>query len=537
MTKTSHWIANNKFLISVTVLLVVGGGYYWYTKANIKPAVTQYVSSVVEKGTLVTSISGSGQVAVLNQIDIKPEASGRINEINIHNGQYVSEGEVIGRLDTADAEKTIRDAAMSLESGNLQLTILKESSSNIQKLVSDGYNDVADTFLDLPTLITGLNSIVYDNTIASYTNLVDAKDADLVRPLIKTAESSYTDARNAYDTAFTEYHLVSRSDSQDKIVKFIDETSGASIKIADAVKNMVNLIDYINDYNTKNNRVLPSVYSNLLVKYKTNLADYTSKINPHIASLSSIQSSITNAPLNIASQELSLKQKENTLADAKDALKYYTVRAPFSGIIASTIVKLGDSVSPGTIFATLISSSRYAGISLNEVDVSKVGVGQKATLTFDAIDGYSVTGKVIEIDTIGTVSQGVVIYNVKIGFDTSDTRVKPGMSVNASVITDVKQDIILVPNSAVKTQGTEQYVEVLPLSQITVAGTSTTAVITPERRIVTTGIANDTMTEILSGIDVGENVVTRTILPTTQTTTPTQSTGGTGFRIPGLGGR
>ena len=164
-------------------------------------------------------------------------------------------------------------------------------------------------------------------------------------------------------------------------------------------------------------------------------------------------------------------------------------------------------------------------------------MGQKATLTFDAIDGYSVTGKVIEIDTIGTVSQGVVIYNVKIGFDTSDTRVKPGMSVNASVITDVKQDIILVPNSAVKTQGTEQYVEVLPLSQITVAGTSTTAVITPERRIVTTGIANDTMTEILSGIDVGENVVTRTILPTTQTTTPTQSTGGTGFRIPGLGGR
>ncbi|MFA6364838.1 MAG: efflux RND transporter periplasmic adaptor subunit [Candidatus Paceibacterota bacterium] len=533
MTTLFNWITKHRFFVVSLCLLLLAGGYYGYTKLTAKPIATQYVSSVIEKGTLIVSISGSGQVAVLNQLDVKPEVSGRITSINIRNGQYVSEGEILGNLDTQDVEKTIRDATVNLESSKLQLLILKESGANIQKLVSDGYNEVANTFLDLPSIITGLNAMLYDNTIASYTNLVDPKDADLVRPLIDTAERSYTDARASYDASFSDYHLVSRSSPQDKIVNFIAETSNSSVKIADAIKNMVNLIDFINDYNTKNNRTLSAAFSNLLTKYKTNLTTYTSEINPHIASLSSIQSSISNAPLNIASQELSIKQRENTLADTKDTLKYYTIHAPFGGIIASTNPKIGDTVSPSTVFATLISSSRYAAISLNEVDVSKVKIGQKATLTFDAIDGYSATGKVIEIDTIGTITQGVVTYNVKVGFDTKDARVKPGMSVTASIITDVRQDVVLAPNAAIKIQGNEHYVELVGNTQTTPISSSTTTIVT-ERRTVTIGASNDTMTEIVSGLAVGDEVVTRTITPTTQATTQTQGVGG--IRIPGLGG-
>ncbi|MDD5433706.1 MAG: hypothetical protein PHE77_03610, partial [Candidatus Pacebacteria bacterium] len=59
-----------------------------------------------------------------------------------------------------------------------------------------------------------------------------------------------------------------------------------------------------------------------------------------------------------------------------------------------------------------------AEISLNEVDVAKVKIGQRAIITFDAIDELEITGKVEDVDTIGTVSQGVVSYNVKIIFDT-----------------------------------------------------------------------------------------------------------------------
>src|SRR6185503_5946600 len=109
----------------------------------------------------------------------------------------------------------------------------------------------------------------------------------------------------------------------------------------------------------------------------------------------------------------------------------YTVRAPFSGTIAKLSVDKGDQASSGTTVATIISKNQIADLSLNEVDAAKVTVGQKATLTFDAVEDLSIAGAVASVDTLGTVSQGVVSYVVKIQFTTQDERVKPGMSVNA----------------------------------------------------------------------------------------------------------
>ncbi|MDP1629176.1 MAG: efflux RND transporter periplasmic adaptor subunit, partial [bacterium] len=125
-----------------------------------------------------------------------------------------------------------------------------------------------------------------------------------------------------------------------------------------------------------------------------------------------------------------------------------------------------------------------------------------------------------EIDTIGTVTQGVVNYNVKISFDTQDERVKPGMSVSAAVITDIKQNVLLVSNSAIKSSGSGQYVEVLVNNA-------------PQSRSVETGLSNDTMSEIISGLEEGEKVVTQTITGNTSTQTGTQNSG---LRIPGMGG-
>jgi HlyD family secretion protein len=95
------------------------------------------------------------------------------------------------------------------------------------------------------------------------------------------------------------------------------------------------------------------------------------------------------------------------------------------------------------------------------------------------------------------------------------------MSVSAAIITDMKQDVLFVPNSAVKQQGGEAYVEVMVNN-------------TPERRTVTTGLTNDTATEIVSGLAEKEQVVTQT---TTTSSTSTNTSGSTSaFRIPGIGG-
>lgn len=524
ISKTTHWISTHRTLSIIILICIAGGGYYIYSSFSKTPTAAQYTTGKVERGTIITSVSGSGQVSSLNQIDVKPEVSGKLISVKKSAGQYAYAGEILGQIDTSDIEKSIRDAAMNLESANLSLAMQKESSSNIDKLIADGYNEVADTFLDLPSIITGIHDSLFDQSIASYTNLVEWQGADLVRPLITSAEKSYYSARTAYDNAFAEYHLINRSDGQEKISKFIDTTSQTAVLVADAIKNEINLIDFIFDYNSKNKSMLSSAQTTLLNKYRSNLTSYTSQINPHISSLASIQSSIINSPLNIASSELSIKQKENALADIRESLPNYTIRAPISGVVATSDMRVGDNVSPSTMFMSMISSSQYASISLNEIDVSKIKVGQKSTLTLDAIEGLTVTGKVISIDVLGTLSQGVVNYNVKIGFDTKDARIKPGMSVSASIITNAKQDVLMVPNAAIKSQNGEYYVE-------TVSTNATNT--TPNKIAVTIGDANDTSTEIINGLAEGDEIIVKTISPATKTTTATQ---GSGIRIPGLGG-
>jgi hypothetical protein len=128
------------------------------------------------------------------------------------------------------------------------------------------------------------------------------------------------------------------------------------------------------------------------------------------------------------------------------------------------------------------------------------------------------------MDSLGTLTSGVVSYNVTIGFDSLDPRIKPEMSVSAAIITGVKSDVLLVPNSAVKTQNGNSYVQVL-VGQ------------TPENRTVEVGLSNDTQTEIISGINAGDNVVTQTITSGAASTAASTSTSNRGgLNIPGVGG-
>ena len=117
----------------------------------------------------------------------------------------------------------------------------------------------------------------------------------------------------------------------------------------------------------------------------------------------------------------------------------------------------------------------------------------------------------VDMDNLGTVSQGVVSYNVKIAFDVQDERIKPGMSVSATIILDSKNDVLMVSNSAVKNQNGSSYVEVL------VNGV-------PEKKNVTVGKSNDLTTEIVEGLTEGEEVVTQKISSTASKTTTSQST-------------
>ncbi|TSC53658.1 MAG: hypothetical protein LiPW39_148 [Parcubacteria group bacterium LiPW_39] len=597
----------HKLITGIILLVIVAGGYFGYQWLAGDENTTQYIIAAVEKGTLIVSISGSGQVSASNQVDVKPKASGEITGVYVMSGQEIGAGTLLAAIDARGAERAVRDAETSLETAKLELdkllepldelTLLqaesaliqakdnltklkftqeskhqdaldtiKKAEDNIKKAYEDGFNAVANAFLDLPNVMAGLQDILFGTSFGSsqwnldyYSDAVKSYDKKVIQ-YQDDASNAYQTARKVYDQNFADYKSTSRFSDIVTIEKLIDQTYETSKSIAESVKNANNLIQFYQDKLTERN-LKPNSLSNT---HLSSLNTYTGKTNSHVSGLLSIKRSIQdnketklnaerslteinqNNPLDLAAAERSVKereeslvklktgpddfdirakkitirQREDALTTAKQTLADHYVRTPFAGVIAKVNAKKGDSASAGTAIATLVTKQKIAEISLNEVDVAKIKVGQKATLTFDAVEGLSITGEVAEIDSLGTVAQGVVTYAVKIVFDTQDERVKSGMSVSAAIITDAKQDTLMVPNSAVKSQGDAQYVEIL-VDNIS------------QSRPVEIGLSNDTMTEITSGLKEGDKVVTQTI---TSSASQTQSQSSSSLRIPGLGG-
>ncbi len=231
-------------------------------------------------------------------------------------------------------------------------------------------------------------------------------------------------------------------------------------------------------------------------------------------------------------QEIPLTQARNKLADTKEELEDYYIRAPFDGVVTGLSVSAGDSVSRDDTIASVISREMYAAVSLNEVDAVGVEEGDAVTLSFTALDGATVEGEVSKIDTIGSVSQGVVSYDAEIAFDSASlAKLKPGMSVDVEIATEEKSGVLTVPIAAVGTgPGGGSYVMTLSDDG------------EYHRTRVETGISTDTAIEIVNGLSEGdtialnaESVTSATGIGSGSGTNRTQDAASSLMHIPGTG--
>lgn len=208
-----------------------------------------------------------------------------------------------------------------------------------------------------------------------------------------------------------------------------------------------------------------------------------------------------------------------------------TITTPMSGRVSGLTLTPGSSITSSQTGSESSTSSSHVGtiiaeqgsleavVNLSEIDVPKVSLGQKATLTLDAFPGKTYTGKVATVNTNGSVSSGVTTYPTTIIFDSALDSIYPNMAVNATIITDIKDSVILVPSAAVQTADGQPTVRVLRNGQVTQVQ-------------VEIGSSNDTQTEIISGINEGDEVIT-------SSASSTNGAGSQGATSPfgGFGGR
>ena len=239
-------------------------------------------------------------------------------------------------------------------------------------------------------------------------------------------------------------------------------------------------------------------------------------------SIDNASSAVANAPLNLQSAQVSVDNANSAVATATSNLDSAVLTAPAAGIVASIANQVGEFVSGGNTNSAFIVLTNTQSLVLHgtigESDVAKLKLGQVANLTVDALTGQKMTGRVVSLDPVATIQSGVPVYGIDIAVDVPGNGIKAGMSASASVILASKQNVLTVPNTTIRTVSGQRGVQVLKDGEIVDTA-------------VTFGLANDTVTEVVSGLAEGDVVVIPTVKATSSSANPNR-----GVQIPGAGG-
>jgi HlyD family secretion protein len=526
--------------------------------------VTSYVTAAVARQTVVQTIGGTGQVANTNKLDIKPQNSNTQNsntiiKLLVQPSQQVKAGDIIAVIDQSDALLALQQARASVASAQANydniiagatsedIQLAKNSVASAEINLTNAQNNLQTVTAQQKTLVDNAHRNLLNSGLTAQQIVGPFSSPNVTAADAPTISGTYIGAAEGMYTITQQGSYFSVSGLETIASQKIDTRT----PIALGTKGL--FVQFPNDQISATWQInLPNVQAN---SYASNYNAYQTALQNQQSTLTSAGTQIESSKIAVSNAQIALQIKQkaalptqvasaraqliNAQVQQNSAYTNYTkttIRAPFDGLISSVTSKVGDQVTSATVIATLITNQQVVNVSLNETDVALISVGQPATLTFDALPDLVLTGKVTQIDTIGTVTQGVVYYNVQIALETQESKVKPSMSAQAAIIVNTASDVLAVPSGAVKTQGTQSYVQVV--SSTDSAATDASGQVTlksgPARQTVTVGISSDSLTEIKSGLTEGQTVVVRTI--TSSKTATSAATGASAVRIPGITG-
>ncbi len=490
-------IKRHKRYVMVIVLVLLAGGYFAYARARAGGTDVQYVTAAATKGMIASSVAGSGNVTVGESANVNPSVSGTITNLAVRLGDNVKKGQVLfdisnDQLDvnTSKSYGSYLQAEQSLTSANAQL--------------QQAQYDLDNASGQAGAVATANIQALQQKVVAAQAAVNTATPSQLesARAQLLQAQSDLAKAQQQSQAASENLGVLSQ------------KVDAAQASVTAAAQNVnTTSADYQNQLATANQRTVTAPIDGTITTLNVQEGNTVGQSSGGTSSSGSSAQSSGGAGSGGSAGGSSGSSGSNGSSGSSGATTTSQSSSSSSSQAAVVIQNLG---------------SLKASVQISEVDIYKVAPGQKVSLVFDAVENLTLTGKVEKIDVIGSVSSGVVNYNVTIGLDTSDARLKPGMSVSATVTTAVKQDVLTVPNAAVKTQGTSHYVEILQNGA-------------PRQQTVTIGLTNDTSTEIMSGLSEGDAVITQTINPNAaagQTSQPSSGLGGLGgsARPSGAGG-
>lgn len=491
-----------------------------------------YKTEIAVRGSVVRNVSETGSIDVSEKVNIGFKNSGRIAGLAVRVGDSVEAGQEIGRLDTKELNIKVAEAQASLNGAladynklmvgysSQEIAVVQTQVQNAQVSLDNAKQSLLDTQLQ-----------TQDDLNDSYSNAQNyLEDAKL------KAYNAYVFADGIYRSYFilpdqagfaVSLSLNNIKSASDKINQGYDDFDKALIAAKEALLTIKSNLETIR--NMEESEVYKSSVSSAdktstdnqksyIVTALSNISDSQQAIstvkveNGKALNLAKAEVASAEANLNILNNQLILKQtgptQENiNLYQAKvdqaranlfllqNDLGEAVLRSPFKGQIVELNKRAGEIVQPIDYVVSILPAGPFeVKADIYEEDVVNIQKDNPVQISIPAFPDQIFNGRVISIDPSEKLIDGVVYYEVTIGFDETIEGIKPGMTADVAIETGRKENVLIVPRGGVKKKNGQNTVLVLEKGKLV-------------EKNVKIGLVGEDSVEILSGLEEGAKIV------------------------------
>ena len=497
-------------IIAAAVVVLGGAAVAHHFLANKKgDEVQSYIEASAERQDIRKTLSATGTIQPANQYDVTSSVQGDVLSCTFEEGDTVKKGDTLYEIDKTEAQNQIEQAKLQLEQSRNSYNQTAESLNDLT-VTSKKAGMVTELYVEVGDQIQAGAKIADVRDSSSMELKVPFNAADVSKfgvgaAATVTMDSSFetlsgtVTAIDAQETVLDGYQIVKYVTIRVSNPGGLSTSSAATATINGVACNQGASFTYLSE-STITAEAAGTV-AGLSVSEGSRVSAGTV-----VARLRSTQTEnqVTNSRLSLEQQQLSY---QNTV----DKLEDYTITAPIDGTIITRNIKVGDTLDAtnGQTTLAVIYDLSYLtfDISLDELDVNEVAVGQTVNITCDSLgDDNAFEGTVTKVSVAGTTQNGVTTYPVTVRIDDAPDGLLPGMNVDATIVVEESKDALSVPVAAVQ-RGNTVYVK--DASAKNTDNTMVGGTVLPDgwRAVeVETGLSDDTSIEITSGLSEGDTV-------------------------------
>ena len=476
-------------------------------------------TAVVTKGTITSELSSSGVISPKDTYSLTSLVEGEVISADFEEGDQVTEGQILYQIDVSSMESELKSASTSLERAQKKYEKAQEDyneavsdySGNTYKATRTGYiRELNIQAGDQVGQNTDIASI-YNDQIMKIRVPFLAQEAAAIGAG-NQAVLTLTDTEEQINGVVTAVSNMDEVLDGGRIVRYVTieaanpggltSSHSAVAEINGMVCTAEGSFEAATDLVMKAD--LPSsVEVEAMLVHE---GDYVTEGTPIFRIASKDAEDLLDTYQDVMAQaEESLESAQSKVDSTKESYDNYTITAPISGQVITKSVKEGDTISRNsgssdTTLAVIYDLSQLTfEMSVDELDVRSVQVGQKVSVTADALEGQTFTGTVTNVSLESVQSNGVTNYPVTVTLDETGDLL-PGMNVDGVILLDQTEDALMISIDSLM-RGNRVYVKDDTVKEA--AGSVPAGFREVE---VETGLTNDDYVEIVSGLSEGEEV-------------------------------